>query len=81
MSTIKSKIGHDALGDIPVLEKIFERLSAKMSKDISPASVKNKMMEISSRPDSLSRLIRMRICGLLRALFESKSKYQFPEIF
>jgi len=32
---------HDALGDILVLEKIFERLFTKMSKDIGPGAVEN----------------------------------------
>jgi exodeoxyribonuclease X len=47
---------HDALGDILVLEKLFERLFAKMSKDIGPAAVENKMMDISSKPVLLTRM-------------------------
>lgn len=47
---------HDALGDILVLEKLFERLFARMSKDIGPAAVENKMMEITSKPVLLSRM-------------------------
>ncbi|MBU1386938.1 MAG: DUF3820 family protein [Proteobacteria bacterium] len=47
---------HDALGDILVLEKLFERLFIKMTKDIGPAAVENKMMDISSRPVLLSRM-------------------------
>jgi len=47
---------HDALGDILVLEKLFERLFTKMSKDIGPGAVENKMMDISSKPVLLSRM-------------------------
>ena len=47
---------HDALGDILVLEKLFERLFAKMSKDIGPAAVEDKMMDISSKPVLLTRM-------------------------
>ena len=47
---------HDALGDILVLEKLFERLFAKMSKNIGPAAVENKMMDISSKPVLLTRM-------------------------
>ena len=47
---------HDALGDILVLEKLFERLFTKMSKDIGPAAVEDKMMDISSKPVLLSRM-------------------------
>jgi exodeoxyribonuclease X len=47
---------HDALGDILVLEKLFERLFVKMSKDIGPAAVEDKMMDISSKPVLLSRM-------------------------
>jgi DNA polymerase III epsilon subunit-like protein len=47
---------HDALGDILVLEKLFERLFVKMSKSIGPAAVENRMMEISSKPVLLSRM-------------------------
>ena len=47
---------HDALGDILVLEKLFERLFVKMSKSIGPAAVENKMMDISSKPVLLSRI-------------------------
>jgi len=47
---------HDALGDILVLEKLFERLFARMSKDIGPSAVENKMIDISSKPVLLSRM-------------------------
>ena len=47
---------HDALGDILVLEKLFERLFAKMSKDIGPGAVENRMMDISSKPILLTRM-------------------------
>jgi exodeoxyribonuclease X len=47
---------HDALGDILVLEKLFERLFVKMSKSIGPAAVENRMMDISSKPILLSRM-------------------------
>ena len=47
---------HDALGDILVLEKLFERLFAKMSEDIGPGAVENKMMDISSKPVLLTRM-------------------------
>jgi len=47
---------YDALGDILVLEKLFERLFTKMSKDIGPETVENKMMDISSTPVLLSRM-------------------------
>ena len=47
---------HDALGDILVLEKLFERLFAKMSKDIGPAAVEKRMMDISSKPVLLTRM-------------------------
>ncbi len=47
---------HDALGDILVLEKLFERLFVKMSKSIGPAAVENRMMDISSKPVLLSRM-------------------------
>ena len=47
---------HDALGDILVLEKLFERLFVKMSKSIGPAVVEKRMMEISSKPILLSRM-------------------------
>ena len=47
---------HDALGDVLVLEKLFERLFAKMSKSIGPAAVENRMMDISSKPVLLSRM-------------------------
>lgn len=47
---------HDALGDILVLEKLFERLFVKMSKDIGPGAVENRMMDISSKPVLLSRM-------------------------
>lgn len=56
---------HDALGDILVLEKLFERLFVKMSKDIGPGAVENKMMDISSRPVLLSRMIFGKHKGLL----------------
>ncbi len=43
---------HDALGDVLVLEKLFERLKAKMQKDegLSDDEVIEKMIEISARP-------------------------------
>ena len=47
---------HDALGDILVLEKLFERLFAKMSKNIGPGAVENRMMDISSKPVLLARM-------------------------
>ena len=47
---------HDALGDILVLEKLFERLFFRMSKDIGPKAVEDKMLEISSKPVLLSRM-------------------------
>jgi len=47
---------HDALGDVLVLEKLFERLFVKMSKTIAPAAVENRMMDISSKPVLLSRM-------------------------
>ncbi len=47
---------HDALGDILVLEKLFERLFVKMSEKIGPGAVENKMMDISSKPVLLSRM-------------------------
>ena len=47
---------HDALGDILVLEKLFERLFVKMSKTIGPAAVENRMMDISSKPVLLARM-------------------------
>jgi len=47
---------HDALGDILVLEKLFERIFVKMRKEIGPAAVEDKMMEISSKPVLLSRM-------------------------
>ena len=47
---------HDALGDILVLEKLFERIFVKMSKDIGPAAVEDKMMAISIKPVLLNRM-------------------------
>ncbi len=47
---------HDALGDVLVLEKLFERLFVKMSKTIGPAAVENRMMDISSKPVLLARM-------------------------
>ena len=47
---------HDALGDILVLEKLFERLFARMNKDFSPDQVENKMIEVSKNPVLLSRM-------------------------
>ena len=50
---------HDAMGDVLVLEKLFERLKKKMEEEIAPTpegvgvtteSVVNKMVEISSHP-------------------------------
>ena len=47
---------HDALGDILVLEKLFERLFARMSKDTAADAIENKMVKISSNPVLLSRM-------------------------
>ncbi len=47
---------HDALGDILVLEKLFERLFVKMSKSIGPGAVEKRMMDISSKPVLLTRM-------------------------
>ena len=47
---------HDALGDILILEKLFERLLARMNKDVGPDAVEDKMIEISSNPVLLSRM-------------------------
>jgi exodeoxyribonuclease X len=47
---------HDALGDILVLEKLFERLFTKMSEDIGPGAIENRMMDISSKPVLLTRI-------------------------
>lgn len=47
---------HDALGDILVLEKLFERLLARMNKDVGPDAVEDKMIEISNKPVLLSRM-------------------------
>ena len=55
---------HDALGDILVLEKLFERLFAKTSKDFGP-DVENKMMEISGKPVLLSRIYFGKHKGLI----------------
>lgn len=52
-------VAHDAMGDVLVLEKLFERLKKKMLEEIAPTpegigvtteSVVNKMIEISSHP-------------------------------
>ena len=45
-------VAHDALGDVLVLEKLFERLKSKMIEEdnVSEGQVIEKMMEISSRP-------------------------------
>jgi len=56
---------HDALGDVLVLEKLFERLKNKMLTEIAPTpegigvtteSVVNKMIEISSHPSLIRTL-------------------------
>lgn len=47
---------HDALGDILVLEKLFERLFARMSKDMPADAIEDKMIEISSNPVLLNRM-------------------------
>ena len=46
---------HDAMGDVLVLEKLFERLKGKMMKEesLSENEAIEKMMEISSRPSLL----------------------------
>ena len=46
---------HDALGDVLVLEKLFERLKNKMIKEenLDEENVINKMIEISSHPSLL----------------------------
>jgi DNA polymerase III epsilon subunit-like protein len=48
---------HDALGDILVLEKLFERLFARMNKDFSSDQVEDKMIEVSNNPVLLSRML------------------------
>jgi len=48
-------LNHHTLFDI--LEKLFERLFARMSKDIGPGAVEDKMIEISSKPLLLSRMV------------------------
>lgn len=47
---------HDALGDVLVLEKLFERLIAKMMKedDVDEQQAIEKMIEISSRPSLMN---------------------------
>ena len=47
---------HDALGDVLVLEKLFERLLAKIIKEdnISEEEAINKMIDISSRPSLMN---------------------------
>jgi DNA polymerase III epsilon subunit-like protein len=47
---------HDALGDVLVLEKLFERLLAKIMKEdnIDEAGAIEKMIEISSRPSLMN---------------------------
>ena len=56
---------HDALGDVLVLEQLYERLKNKMIKEIAPTpegvgvtteSVVNKMVEISSHPSLIRTL-------------------------
>ncbi len=49
---------HDALGDVLVLEKLFERLKAKIIKDenINEEEAIEKMIEISSHPSLFNRL-------------------------
>ncbi len=46
---------HDALGDVLILEKLFERLKKKMQEEqkLSDAEVIEKMIEISSHPSLL----------------------------
>ena len=46
---------HDALGDVLVLEKLFERLKNKLiqSENVSEDEAINKMIEISSHPSLL----------------------------
>lgn len=50
---------HDAMGDVMVLEQLFDRLKKKIieSENLSEEEALNKMVEISSRP-SLLRTIR-----------------------
>lgn len=47
---------HDALGDVLVLEKLFERLLAKIMKEenMDEAAAINKMIEISSKPSLMN---------------------------
>lgn len=47
---------HDALGDVLVLEKLFERLLAKIMKEdgLDKDSAINKMIEISSKPSLMT---------------------------
>ncbi len=47
---------HDALGDILVLEKLFERLLVKMKENTDAGTVEDKMIEISNNPVLLSRM-------------------------
>ena len=56
---------HDALGDVLVLEQLFERLKKKMQEEIAPTpegvgvtteSVVKKMAEISSHPSIFTKL-------------------------
>src|SRR3990167_1544144 len=53
---------HDALGDVLVLEKLFERLKNKMQKELGENAdeeeIIEKMMEISSHPSLLHTLDR-----------------------
>ena len=48
-------VAHDALGDVLILEQLFERLKSKMIKELGleEKEVINKMMEISSHPSLL----------------------------
>lgn len=48
-------IAHDALGDVMVLEKLFERLNTKImeSENLSETEAIQKMIDISSRPSLL----------------------------
>ncbi len=49
---------HDALGDVLVLEKLFERLKTKMteSENLTEEQAINKMIEISSHPSLLRHI-------------------------
>ena len=56
---------HDAMGDVLVLEKLFERLKKKMEEEVAPTpegvgvtteSVVKKMIEISSHPSIFTKI-------------------------